>query len=71
MLEPLSSEQERRVLNNRSTRKMVLDILRLAETKDPVDAARDSELAARILAGRCDRPFRSGRNDRERDGRSL
>ena len=55
MLDGLSAEQDRRVLIDRSTRRMVFDILRMAETRDPCDAARDSELAARILAGRVDR----------------
>ena len=55
MIDGLSAEQERRCLIDRSTRMMVFEILRLSETRDPLDAARDSELAARILAGRVDR----------------
>jgi hypothetical protein len=55
MIDGLSADQERRVLIDPSTRRMVIAILELAETRDPCDAARDSELAARIISGRFDR----------------
>jgi hypothetical protein len=66
MIDGLSAEQERRVLIDPSTRRMVVDILAMAETRDPCDAARDSELAARILAGRIDRLLKREAAERER-----
>ena len=66
MIDGLSAEQERRIVRDPSTRRMVLDILAMAEVKDPCDAARDSELAARILSGRFDRLLKREAAERER-----
>ncbi len=69
MIDGLSADQERRCLVSLSTRRMVGDILRLAETLDPLDAARDAELAARILAGRIDRLLKA--EDQAEDQREF
>ena len=51
----LTVSQERQILTSSSTRRLVFQVLKLSETCDPLDAARDVELASKILAARVDR----------------
>lgn len=59
MTKPLTVSQERQVLTSSSTRRLVFEVLKLAETRDILDAARDVELASKILAARVDRMLES------------
>lgn len=67
----LTVSQERDILTSSCTRKLVFEVLKLAETRDCLDASRDVELASKILAARVDRllkpdmPGSPGWNERQ------
>lgn len=45
---------EHAILSSPTTRRLVHEIIRLADQRDPLDAARDAELAAAILRARLE-----------------
>ena len=51
----MTKAEEETILNSPCTRKLVHDVLRLAEKRDILDAAHDIELAAEILKARFQR----------------
>lgn len=54
-IDDLTLEDERAALANPSTRRLVFEVLSLAEDRDPVDAAADVLTAASLLASRLAR----------------
>lgn len=64
MQNPLTISQEREILISLDTRELVHEVLSLAETRDIFDAARDVQIASKILAGRVDRILHGGRGDK-------
>ena len=51
----LTISQEREILISLDTRELVHEVLSLAETRDIFDAARDVQIASKIIAARVDR----------------
>ena len=51
----MTKEQEKRILENCGTHKLVYEILEMAKDRDCVDAYFDTAIAAKILRGRMDR----------------
>lgn len=54
----MSHEQEREILADPATRRLVHEVVQLAQDRDPVDAVADLELALRIMEGRLERLIR-------------
>ena len=55
MPDTLTEQEERDILSDPSTRRLVFDVLKLAESRDILDSSRDVALAAKILYSRFDR----------------
>ena len=55
MPDMFTEQEEREILSDPSTRRLVFDVLKLAESRDILDSSRDVALAAKILYSRFDR----------------